>query len=214
MKVDPIKALADAGITPPVEVEIELEPTVSREDYTDQLIFHGAQPDEVAALVSEKFGPRDDVPGGALSLSGYSPEFQEALLIADASAKVAASSGNPKDAIGDTKPDLSLVPQAFNLLVSQAMMDGARKYGPYNWRENPVRARVYIAAAMRHLGQYLDGENIDPISGVYHIGHAGACLAILADALTVGNLIDDRPIAGQAGELIRRFGETKSFKPE
>lgn len=122
--------------------------------------------------------------------------------------------GNPKDLIGDTKPDLSLVPQTFNLMVSQAMMDGARKYGPYNWRDNPVRNRVYIAAAMRHLAQYLDGEDLDPTSGVYHIGHAGACLAIIADALTVGNLIDDRPRPGQAGTLIRRFGETKSFKPE
>lgn len=132
--------------------------------------------------------------------------------VSDMAGEVTRQTGNPKDAIGDTKPDLSLIPPAFNLLVSQAMMDGAKKYGPYNWRDNPVRARVYIAAALRHMSQYLDGEDIDPTSGVYHLGHAGACLAILADALTVGNLIDDRPKVGQAGDLIRRFGETKSFK--
>jgi len=118
---------------------------------------------------------------------------------------------NPKDLIGASKPDISLVPAAGILLEAQAMMDGARKYGPYNWRENPVLMRVYIAACMRHLQQLLDGEDIDPISGCYHIGHARACLGILADAMHTGNLKDDRPKAGPAGELIRRFGDTGKF---
>jgi len=121
-------------------------------------------------------------------------------------------STNPKDAIGMTKPDLSLVPAASSLYQAQAMMDGARKYGPYNWRDNPVRARVYISAAQRHLSQYLDGEDFDPISGVHHLGHGLACLGILADARETGNLVDDRPSPGPAGEMIRRFGDTQSFK--
>jgi len=117
--------------------------------------------------------------------------------------RVAPASGNPKDAIGDTKPDLSLVPPAASLYLASAFADGAVKYGPYNWRENKVRTRVYVAAALRHISQYLDGEDIDPTSNRPHIGHALACLAIIADAKETGNLIDDRPLPGAAGRIIR-----------
>lgn len=119
---------------------------------------------------------------------------------------------NPKDAVGMTKPDLSLVPVAGSLYQAQAMMDGARKYGAYNWRSNPVLMRVYIAAAQRHLGQLLDGEDFDPISGCHHVGHALACLGIIADARETGNLVDDRPVTGPASEMIRRFGDNQSFR--
>ena len=72
------------------------------------------------------------------------------------------------------------------------MMDGARKYGPYNWRDNAVLARVYIAAAKRHLAYWAAGEETAKDSGVHHLGHAIACLAILLDAQATGNLGDDR----------------------
>ncbi|MGN6819302.1 MAG: dATP/dGTP diphosphohydrolase domain-containing protein [Sphingomonas sp.] len=118
---------------------------------------------------------------------------------------------NPKDLVGATKPDVSLVPPAGILWEAQAMMDGARKYGPYNWRENKVLARVYVAAAIRHLYQYLDGEDVDPISQAKHIGHARACLGIIADATVTGNLKDDRPKPGAAGDMIRHFGDHGSY---
>lgn len=119
--------------------------------------------------------------------------------------------GNPKDALGDAKVDPSLVPPSAKLYLAAGFADGAAKYGPYNWRENAVRARVYIAAAMRHLDQYLDGENRDPLSKVPHLGHAMACLAILADATETGNLIDDRPLPGAASDLIRRYDAAEKF---
>lgn len=126
-------------------------------------------------------------------------------------ADVAITGVNPKDLIGATKPDLSLVPPAAMLHIASAMMDGAVKYGPYNWRGNPVKARVYVAAAMRHFQQFLDGEDIDPISKVHHLGHAGACVAILLDARETGNLADDRPTPGAAGDMIRRWDQDKKF---
>jgi hypothetical protein len=117
---------------------------------------------------------------------------------------------NPKDLIGATKVDLSVVPPSASLHLATAMMDGAKKYGPFNWRENPVLARVYVAAAMRHMLQFLDGEDYDPISHVHHLGHAMACSAIVLDAMETGNLSDDRPLPGKAGDMIRRFApETK-----
>jgi hypothetical protein len=81
-------------------------------------------------------------------------------------------------------------------------MDGARKYGPYNWREEGVGASTYLSAAMRHLRAYLDGEQNAMDSGVHHLGHAMACLAILLDAEAVGNLVDDRPLPAPTAELM------------
>jgi hypothetical protein len=110
---------------------------------------------------------------------------------------------NPKDRIGATKPDLSLVPPAGVIHEALAMEDGARKYGPYNWREKKVKARVYIAACKRHLDSYLDGEEHAEDSGAHHLGHARACLGILLDAKETGNLIDDRPKPGPAALLLK-----------
>lgn len=131
--------------------------------------------------------------------------------IKDHAVAFTADTGNPKDAVGATKSDLSLIPPAGALYESQAFMDGAKKYGPFNWRKNPVKMRVYIAAAQRHLAQLLDGENFDPLSDVHHVGHARACLSIIADAIEIGNIIDDRPTKGPAGDMIRRFGDTGSY---
>lgn len=99
---------------------------------------------------------------------------------------------NPKDRIAAKKVDLSLLPDIALFHGAHAMMDGARKYGPYNWRDNAVLARVYIAAAKRHLAYWAAGEETAKDSGVHHLGHAIACLAILLDAQATGNLGDDR----------------------
>lgn len=114
-------------------------------------------------------------------------------------------SGNPKDAIGDTKPPLHLVPAALGIYASQAMANGAAKYGPFNWRKNPVRAEVYVSAALRHLAAWFDGEDHAEDSGVHHLAHAAAGLAILLDAMATGNLIDNRPVSGPAARLIAEF---------
>lgn len=109
---------------------------------------------------------------------------------------------NPKDLIGLTKVDLSLVPPASLIEQARAMEDGESKYGAYNWREHPVLARVYLSAASRHLAKWLDGEEIDTSSGVHHLGHALACVGIIVDAMHTGNLIDNRPLPGPAPRLL------------
>lgn len=117
---------------------------------------------------------------------------------------------NPKDRLGDTKPQLHLVPPALTILASQAMADGAAKYGPYNWREKPVRMTVYISAIQRHLAALMDGEEVTRDTGVPHLGAIAASIGILADAQATGNLIDDRPTTGPAGDLIDRFTKDPS----
>jgi hypothetical protein len=111
---------------------------------------------------------------------------------------------NPKDRVGQTKPPLHLIPPAAEILEAVVMGLGARKYGEFNWRTSKVRATIYIAAAKRHLAQWLDGQDDDAESGVSHLAHARACLGILLDALATGHLVDDRPLPGAAHALIER----------
>ena len=111
---------------------------------------------------------------------------------------------NPKDRVGAGKPPLHLIPPAAEILEAVVMGLGAKKYGEYNWRSSKVRTTVYIAAAKRHLAQWMDGQNDDSESGVSHLAHARACLGVLLDALATGNVIDDRPLPGPAAELIQK----------
>ena len=112
---------------------------------------------------------------------------------------------NPKDLLGIKKVQLNLVPPSSVIYQALAMEDGARKYGPFNWRQNKVIASIYIAAALRHIYAFLDGENDAQDSKKPHLGHALACLGIIVDALETGNLVDDRPLAGNAQQLISRY---------
>lgn len=111
---------------------------------------------------------------------------------------------NPKDLIGAKKPDLSLIPTTAMVYMAKCMTNGAAKYGPFNWREEgkPVQTRTYVAAAMRHLIAYLDGEDNAKDSGLPHLGHAMAGIAVLVDAIECGNSVDNRPNPGPAPRLI------------
>ena len=114
---------------------------------------------------------------------------------------------NPKTVYGLKKVALALNPFPALIHMARAFMDGARKYGPYNWRKKKVSSTVYIHAAQRHIAQWFDGEEQDPVSKVHHLGHAMACLAIILDAQAVGNLNDDRPPAANTGDLLRALTE-------
>jgi hypothetical protein len=112
---------------------------------------------------------------------------------------------NPKDLIGVTKVSLTCVPAVAILHEAHAMMDGAEKYGPYNWRDNAVQARIYIDACKRHIDAWLEGEECASDSGAHHLGHARACLGILLDAQALGNLVDNRPPKSPYPEVLARL---------
>lgn len=112
---------------------------------------------------------------------------------------------NPKTAIGITKPSLSKAPSSAVLYMALAFMDGARKYGAFNWRTKSVTASIYIDAAKRHLDAWFDGEEFAEDSGLPHFAHALACIAILVDAKECGVLVDDRPPAGAYSRLLNEW---------
>lgn len=120
-------------------------------------------------------------------------------------------STNPKDAIGVKKAPLALVPPAAIIAISDALADGAKKYGPQNWRLNDgVKATLYVAAAMRHIFAWVDGEENAEDSGVHHLAHAAACMAILLDARELGQMIDDRPTPGPAAAMLKARDKSKA----
>lgn len=119
---------------------------------------------------------------------------------------------NPKTTAGMKKPSvLSVIPTASLLHLGQVMQTGANKYGAFNWRETPVPAMTYVDAAARHLMSWLDGEDLDPESGMSHLAHMMACGAIVIDAMENGMLDDNRPTRGRVGEMITNFQNTGAF---
>jgi len=100
---------------------------------------------------------------------------------------------NPKEASGDTKCPLALVPDTIDVEVAMAYLEGALKYGRYNWRIKGVRASTYVSAAKRHLSKWFNGQECDPLTKVKHLANAIACIGIILDADLCGKLEDDRP---------------------
>jgi hypothetical protein len=70
---------------------------------------------------------------------------------------------------------------------------GAKKYGPFNWRDTPIGHTPYISAMFRHLIAFASGEDLDPESGQPHLAHIASGAMILLDAREVGSAKDDRP---------------------
>lgn len=120
---------------------------------------------------------------------------------------------NPKDAIGSDKLPLHLWPETATAYGSLALLDGALKYGRSNFRAIGVRSSIYVDAARRHLGAWFEGEDCAPDSGLPHLAHALACLAILVDAQAAGVLTDDRQFRGGFLDVVEKLTpEVKRLK--
>jgi hypothetical protein len=120
---------------------------------------------------------------------------------------------NPKQAYGDAKVPAQLVPPVIDIYAALALGEGADKYGPYNYRNNPVEMMTYIGAIRRHLDALLDGEYMDP--GYWqddvwfppkpHLAGVIASAGIIADTWENGTIIDNRPKKGAASELLKKY---------
>jgi len=150
-----------------------------------------------------------DIPDDPVSTSFEIPKGAEtktpAPLVQDKTTKDPYA--NPKDSYGAKKVPMSLIPPAAKIHMAMAFKDGAKKYGPYNWRDNKVIMSIYLDACQRHLDDFLDGEEVAEDSNVSHLGHAMACLAIILDAQENGMVVDDRPTVGAAPRLNEKFRE-------
>ena len=100
---------------------------------------------------------------------------------------------NPKEAIGQAKPSIHHIPPRVLLEIAQAMMEGSKKYGIYNYRKAGVSFSTYYSSTFRHLIAWFEGEDIDKDSGLNHVVKAIAGLCVLYDSILEGNYQDDRP---------------------
>ena len=108
---------------------------------------------------------------------------------------------NPKTRLGALKVPLHLVPPSASHYLALALADGAKKYGPYNWRGEPISVSTYYGAMKRHVDAFWDGQDEASDSNVHHLAHAMACCALMLDAMECGKLVDDRPTEGPAARL-------------
>lgn len=115
---------------------------------------------------------------------------------------------NPKDLIGSDKLPLHLVPDTISVFAAPAFLEGALKYGQFNWRIAGVRSSIYISALERHTKKYKNGEDTDPKTRVHHLASVIACAGIMLDAELLGKLNDDRPPRAPMSVLIDGLEET------
>lgn len=118
-----------------------------------------------------------------------------------------ATGPNPKDVVGSVKAAMLLFPPVAQVHAADAMMDGAGKYDPYNWRAKDIIYTSYLHAAIRHVLAVWEGEECASDSMAKHLGHAIATLGIVLDAQAHGCLIDDRPISDGGVALREAFDQ-------
>lgn len=113
-----------------------------------------------------------------------SPEAMRALLTFEpgtinlSSVTVAEPEDRPVALKHDQgKPDLTLLPRELLEAGARAYMFGAKKYSRGNFKNGFAHSRP-LAAALRHIVAYCNGEKTDPESGLSHLDHAVAALGI------------------------------------
>lgn len=101
-----------------------------------------------------------------------------------------------KDSAGGTKYDNGKPP--ISLVVSEAIWEEARvmgfgekKYGTWNWTKGLSILRL-LSAAMRHILQFLMGEDNDKETGIIHLAHARCCLGMAIWTYNHRKDLDDR----------------------
>lgn len=131
------------------------------------------------------------------------PDREAAAENSETPTAFSSKATNPKDAVGSTKLPLHLVPDTLVVFAAESFLEGALKYGAYNWRVAGVRASIYKSALQRHLAAWWNGEEADPDTGVPHLASVIACAGIVLDAKLCGKLNDDRPPLAPVAALIR-----------
>lgn len=114
---------------------------------------------------------------------------------------------NPKEGLGIKKVPTHCIPTGPLLQLGLAMMEGGRKYGAHNYRVMGAKHSVYMDAIERHRLAHLEGEDIDPDSGLYHLAKIMGCCVVLLDSIMMGNDIDDRPMQYPNGLDLNYFNE-------
>lgn len=140
-------------------------------------------------------------------LSGLGHHYFEGVPILDAESGFDFPpnlfSENPKESEGQKKCPMQLLPPEFLIQTANVMGYGAydaprsngegNGYGPWNWRDQPIKMSTYLGAILRHWSKILEGDLVDKTHGQSHFASIAANCAIVLDALKYGTMVDDRP---------------------
>jgi hypothetical protein len=89
------------------------------------------------------------------------------------------------------KPGMHLLDRHALEEIARVLDFGAQKYAAHNWRGGIAYSRL-VAAALRHLHAFNDGEDADPESGLSHLAHLGCCVMFLLNMQKTRPDLDDR----------------------
>lgn len=98
------------------------------------------------------------------------------------------SKGNKDDSL---KPVLAFVPKEAMYEMGKAFSYGASKYNSWNYK-NGIEMTRTVSAALRHIYQFMDGEDKDFESQSLHLGNAMANLAMAIDTYHNHKELDNR----------------------
>ena len=80
------------------------------------------------------------------------------------------------------KPRMYLLPPKALTEVAKVLTFGANKYDEGNWKKLDNLQNRYTGAALRHIFAHMDGEELDPETGLDHLAHAMCCLLFKLEA--------------------------------
>lgn len=89
------------------------------------------------------------------------------------------------------KPAFDLVPLSALTDCARVFDYGRAKYAEWNWAKGQPWS-VPFACLMRHMAAWQAGEDVDPESGLPHLGHAMANLVMLSTFARTYREGDDR----------------------
>ena len=89
------------------------------------------------------------------------------------------------------KPPISLIPRRALEAEAMVLEYGRQKYDAHNWRGGISFSRLYDGI-LRHVIAAIEGEDIDPESGLPHEAHARCGLGFLLELKETHPELDDR----------------------
>jgi hypothetical protein len=146
-----------------------------------------ADPFEV--VVPEDAQAEPVVPGGVVNWGiEQGPDLSSMRWYQEIPAHPPEPAGTKYDA---GKPPMSLIPRSAHVAEAEVLAFGAKKYAAHNWRAGFAWSRL-TDAAMRHLTAFIDGEDVDPETGLSHIAHLRCCTGFLLEHIAHELGTDDR----------------------
>ncbi len=96
-----------------------------------------------------------------------------------------------KDDKKDEKIQLELIPTGPLREIAKVLMHGVDKYELNDWRKGLEWTRYY-GSIQRHMMAWMDGEELDPDSGLPHLAHVATCAMFLLEYQRTNAGEDDR----------------------